>query len=58
LPGDINGDQWVNGKDAVLLGSAFYPAGIYNLNVDINDDGYCNAKDAVVVGTYFTQHWP
>ena len=58
LPGDINGDQWVNGKDGTRIGAAFYPFGVYDKNADINDDGYCNAKDAIVVGTYFTQHWP
>lgn len=57
LPGDINGDHWVNGKDAVLLGGAFYPAGIYSPNADINGDDWCNAKDAVILGTYFTQNW-
>jgi len=57
IPGDINGDQYVNAKDAVLLGSAFYPAGMYNPNADINDDDWCNAKDAVILGTYFGQHW-
>jgi len=57
IPGDINGDQYVNAKDTVLLGSAFYPAGMYNPNADINDDDWCNAKDAVILGTYFGQHW-
>jgi len=58
IPGDVNGDHYVNAKDAVLLGTAFYPAGTYNPNADINDDGYCNAKDAVILGTYFGQNWP
>jgi PKD repeat protein len=60
LPGDINGDKFVNAKDAVLLGSAFSsqqgnPA--FNPNADINNDGHCNAKDAVIVGIYFNQSW-
>jgi len=57
LPGDIDGDHWVIGKDAVLLGGAFYPVGVYSPNADINGDDYCNAKDAVMLGTYFSQHW-
>lgn len=57
LPGDINGDRYVNAKDAVMLGSAFYPTGTYNPNADINDDGYVNAKDTIILGTYFGQHW-
>lgn len=57
IPGDINGDQYVNAKDAVILGGAFYPAGIYNPNADIDSDEYVNAKDAIILGTYFGQHW-
>jgi len=57
IAGDINGDQWVNGKDGVILGTAFYPAGTYNPNADINDDEYVNAKDAVILGGNFGQHW-
>jgi predicted secreted protein len=60
LPGDINGDTYVNAKDAVLLGVAFNskkgdPS--YNPNADINNDDYCNAKDAVLLGTHFNEHW-
>jgi hypothetical protein len=51
--GDVNGDSFVNAKDAILLGTAFYPAGTYSPNADINNDGYCNAKDAIVIGTNF-----
>jgi hypothetical protein len=60
IPGDINVDQYVNAKDAVLLGTAFsadqgQPG--YNPNADINDDGFVNAKDAVILGTHFNEHW-
>jgi hypothetical protein len=60
IPGDINGDQYVNAKDAVLLGTAFnsdqgQPS--YNPNADINGDQWCNAKDAVILGTHFNEHW-
>lgn len=60
IPGDINGDQYVNAKDAVRLGTAFgstLPSPSWNANADINNDGYANAKDAVILGTYFGQHW-
>jgi outer membrane protein assembly factor BamB len=60
LPGDINGDRYVNAKDAVILGMAFnaqqgQPS--FNPNADINDDQWCNAKDAVILGTHFNEHW-
>jgi parallel beta-helix repeat protein len=60
IPGDINGDQYVNAKDAVLLGAAFnsnqgQPS--YDPNADINGDQWCNAKDAVILGTHFNEHW-
>jgi hypothetical protein len=57
IPGDINADQYVNAKDAVVLGAAFYPDGAYTPNADINDDFYVNAKDAVVLGNHFDQNW-
>jgi hypothetical protein len=60
IPGDINGDKFVNAKDAVLLGAAFnsnqgQPS--YDPNADINGDQWCNAKDAVILGTHFNEHW-
>lgn len=57
IPGDINGDKWVEAKDAIALGKAFYPLGKYNPRTDINDDGLCNAKDAVILGAHFDEHW-
>jgi len=60
ITGDINGDQYANAKDAVILGVAFGSKRgevRYTPNADINGDDYCNAKDAVLLGTYFGQHW-
>ncbi len=60
LPGDINGDHFVNAKDAVALGKAFgsqQGQPNYNPNADLNNDGYINAKDAVILGKYFGQSW-
>jgi len=60
IPGDVNGDKYVNIKDAVLLGVAFgskqgEPS--YNPNADINSDGFINIKDAVIQGTNFGKSW-
>jgi parallel beta-helix repeat protein len=60
IPGDINGDQYVNAKDAVLLGAAFNSSQeqpSFNPNADTNGDQWCNAKDAVILGTHFNEHW-
>ena len=60
LPGDINGDHFVNAKDAVALGKAFSSQQgqpNYNPNADLNNDDFINAKDAVILGKYFGQSW-
>jgi len=60
LPGDTNGDAYVNAEDAVLLGSAFNSKRgdtLYSPNSDINGDQWCNAKDAVILGVHFNEHW-
>ena len=56
LVGDVNGDGFVNAKDAVLLGSAFGSQEgdpEYNRAADLNNDGFCNAKDAIIIGANF-----
>jgi len=61
IKGDINGDQFVNAKDAVILGVAFGSERgdtRYTPNADINGDDWCNAKDAVLLGSNFGQKWP
>lgn len=61
IPGDVNGDTYVNIKDAVLLGVAFGSEEgqpMYNPNADINGDGYTNIKDAVILGVNFGQQDP
>ena len=61
ITGDINGDQFVNAKDAVTLGAAFSSRRgevRYTPNADINDDGFVNAKDAIIIGSNFGQKWP
>ncbi|NWG10182.1 hypothetical protein HXY33_00260 [Candidatus Bathyarchaeota archaeon] len=60
IPGDINGDTYVNATDAVLLGLAFCSNKLdlaYDANADVDGNGCCNAKDAVILGVYFNEHW-
>lgn len=54
LPGDINGDKVVNGKDVTLLRR--YNAG-YNVTInedaaDVNDDNVINGKDVTLIRRY------
>jgi len=61
IPGDVNGDTYVNVKDAVILGVAFGSKlgdPNYNPNADINNDGYVNVKDAVILGVHFGERDP
>jgi len=60
IPGDTNGDQHVNAKDAVVLGTAFNSQqgqSAYWPNADINADGFINAKDAAILGSSFGRSW-
>jgi len=54
--GDVNGDGYVNIKDATLVGLAFgCELGDPNWNpqTDLNQDGYINIKDVVLLGSNF-----
>lgn len=56
LFGDVNGDGYVNAKDATMLGAAFGSSpgdGNWNPDADLNDDGIVNAKDAIIIGSNF-----
>jgi hypothetical protein len=56
LVGDVNGDKYVNAKDATLMGKAFNskPGSTnWDSRADINGDGFVNAKDAVILGSNF-----
>jgi hypothetical protein len=56
LLGDINGDLYVNIKDAVLLNGVFgSQEGDPNWDprCDLNNDGYVNIKDAVILNSNF-----
>ncbi len=55
IPGDVNGDQVVNGKDVTLIRR--YNAGGYNITInesaaDVNADGLINGKDVTLVRRY------
>jgi hypothetical protein len=59
--GDINGDGYVNIKDAVILGVAFgakLDDPNWNPQADLNQDGYVNIKDAVTLGRNFNASCP
>jgi len=61
IRGDINGDGYVNIKDAVILGVAFgAKLGDPNWNpqADLNQDGYVNIKDVVILGRNFNAGCP
>jgi hypothetical protein len=56
LVGDINGDLYVNVKDAVLLGMAFNSKPgdpNWDQRCDLNHDNFINIKDAVILGVNF-----
>jgi parallel beta-helix repeat protein len=61
IPGDINGDKYVNYLDGILLGAAFSskPGDTnWNPNSDLNEDGYINYLDGIILGAYFGQTDP
>jgi len=61
LFGDINGDNYVNGQDAIPIGVAFGSRrgeDAWDQRTDLNEDGYINCKDVIVMGTCFGNHYP
>jgi parallel beta-helix repeat protein len=60
IPGDINGDNFVNYLDGILLGSAFSsrPGELnWNPNADIDCNGFVNYLDGIILGANFSEHW-
>jgi parallel beta-helix repeat protein len=56
IPGDINGDNFVNYLDGILLGAAFSSRTgelNWNPNADINSDDYVNYLDGIILGANF-----
>jgi hypothetical protein len=57
IPGDVDGDFFVNIKDATQIGLYWMqivpPA---PANVDINGDGIINIKDATIIGVNWLKH--
>lgn len=59
LIGDINGDRYVDARDAIILGASFgshVGDPRYDPYADLNQDGYINAKDVVLLGMNFGAH--
>ncbi len=54
IPGDVNGDQTVNGKDVTLIRryNAGYDVTINKLAADVNNDGTINGKDVTLIRRY------
>lgn len=54
LPGDLNGDGTVNGKDGVLLAQylADWDVSIDIAAADVNGDGTVNGKDGILLAQY------
>jgi parallel beta-helix repeat protein len=69
IPGDINGDKYVNYLDGILLGVAFSshgpdypnpgdpPSSNWDPNSDINSDNFVNYLDGIILGAHFSEHW-
>jgi len=59
LMGDINGDKFVDARDAIIIGASFgshIGDPRWNPNADLNQDGYINAKDVILLGMNFGAH--
>ncbi len=57
ITGDLNGDGFVNGEDAALLGQAFGSKptdASWNPAADLNGDGFINAKDVMLLAANWT----
>ena len=57
LPGDVNDDGIVNGKDSVLLSQylAEWGVSINEANSDVNADGIINGKDSMLLSQYLAE---
>lgn len=55
LPGDVNGDQAINGKDVTLVrrfNAGGYDVSIHEAAADVNADGLINGKDITLLRRY------
>lgn len=57
LPGDVNDDGQVDGKDSILLERylAGFPLEINLENADVNDDGMVTEEDSILLNRYLTE---
>jgi peptide/nickel transport system substrate-binding protein len=61
IPGDVDGNGWVNVLDAIDLSNSFGKsigqAG-FNPNADFDDNGVLNILDAITLANHYNQHYP
>lgn len=58
VPGDIDGDKKVDGKDIAIIAKYFGSASGYPPNADITNDGEIDGKDIAIAAKYFGTHEP
>jgi hypothetical protein len=61
LPGDIDGNGWVNVLDAIDLSTSFGKSigqTGFNPNADFDDNGIVNILDAITLANHYNQHFP
>jgi hypothetical protein len=57
IPGDVNGDRKVDGRDIALVAKYFGTTSEYPPNADINDDGKIDGRDIAIAAKNFGQIW-
>jgi len=57
IPGDVNGDKRVDGRDIAVIAKYFGSTSGYPPNADISDDGKIDGKDIAVAAKNFGQIW-
>jgi hypothetical protein len=61
IPGDIDGNGWVNVLDAITLANSFGKsigqAG-FNPNADLDGNNVVNILEAIILANHFLQHYP
>lgn len=57
IPGDVNGDKKVDGRDIAVIAKYFGTTSGFPPNADTNDDGKIDGKDIAVAAKNFGQIW-
>jgi hypothetical protein len=58
LPGDVNGNSKVDGKDIAIICKYFDSISDYPPNADITDDGKVDGRDIAIVAKHFGERYP